>query len=512
MAIELTVERDERLPKLAWYAKFEDSKCHVSVGRFVEVDPASKPRWVVAGMWAGPFAKGGFHTAEHVFGSGLRLDDGVLHVVPAHSTVDRCVYARDGATWHLSNSLVVLLGKTGARPHMGFDHRPWAESMCLGINHYIKSMSVEHPRIPQVSQLIWEKLRIKPDGSYSYGITDKVHDFADYQQYHQAYRDAVAALWANATDKARAKPMRAVTSASRGYDSASVASVVVPITGPITSWTAKRSNTRIPQVLRGLMKTDVADDDGSEIARQLGAQPHYLDLDLNTLPEELEAWCWATGQLSPELVFRSMLEEAEGQDVPTIFFAGHNGDGLWEVNLGEPYLTRQVVRGAQSGYALIEARVRYGVVECSTPYIFSRSAPEVNRISKSQELAPWRLDNAYDRPIPRRMLEERGVPRDAFGWGKKAVAQDFESPQGTALRARFFDASLWNPFTESAYRSVNFGIYFAGRGVDFVRTRGDRGKMVWSAGRTAKRTLAQVADLQRHTFAVCADWLASRYG
>ena len=44
------------------------------------------------------------------------------------------------------------------------------------------------------------------------------------------------------------------------------------------------------------------------------------------------------------------------------------------------------------------------------------------------------------------------MPREAFGFGKKAVAQDYESPQGEALRAAFFDQTQWTQVTEQLCR------------------------------------------------------------
>src|SRR2546427_8786426 len=40
--------------------------------------------------------------------------------------------------------------------------------------------------------------------------------------------------------------------------------------------------------------------------------------------------------------------------------------------------------------------------------------------------APWRLGSDYDRPIPRRILEEAGIPRRLFGNRKKAVVRSEE--------------------------------------------------------------------------------------
>ncbi len=433
-------------------------------------------------------------------------------MVPAHSTVDRCVYARDGHVWHASNSMVVLLGRMGARLDPERDHRLWGESMCFGVNNYLRQFSVVHPRLSVMSQLIFEAMHIGADGQASYRFHDKPHEFKDFTDYVDKFRGALTRMWKNAIDPRRARPMRAVGSASRGYDASTVLAIVQPIVGKqMISWTAQKSNTRVPEVVQKLMKLNLSDDDGSEISARLGAIPRFLDLDYSKIPLELEAWCWATAQISPELAFHALLAEADSHDVPTVFFAGHAGDGVWELGLSDIMQTGQIIRGAQSGYALIEARNRYGVVECSAPYLFSRSVASMHRVSAGEEMAPWQLKNGYDRPICRRILEERGVPREAFGLGKKAVAHDQESPQGEELRKLFFDQSSWSALTESVYRGVNLGLYFGGRSGSFVKHRGNRAKIVWSGRGDAKRVLSRWKDLQRHTFLLTTGWLADRY-
>jgi len=54
------------------------------------------------------------------------------------------------------------------------------------------------------------------------------------------------------------------------------------------------------------------------------------------------------------------------------------------------------------------------------------------------EMAPWRLGSDYDRPIPRRILEEAGIPRQLFGTRKKAVVETYNFPKNRALRPQFF--------------------------------------------------------------------------
>ena len=59
-------------------------------------------------------------------------------------------------------------------------------------------------------------------------------------------------------------------------------------------------------------------------------------------------------------------------------------------------------------------------------------------MAASPEMAPWRLGNGYDRPIPRRILESAGVPRALFGARKKAVVERRSYPTNPALRRSFF--------------------------------------------------------------------------
>lgn len=511
----MTVRRDESLPKLAWYAVIDRQAdtCDVEVGRFVEVDPAPAPRWVVSGFWNGDFVAGNFHTAEHFFGTGLRLDEDEVVIATAHTTVDRVVYAREGNQIHVSNSLVVLLGRTGARLNPAADHRRWSESSCLGVHNYIRQFSVVHPRLEVMNQLVFEAMHLDTKGEPSFRSHDLPHTFTGFSDYVNQMTSALRALWSNATDPRRVRPMRAVSSASRGYDSSTVVALVQPIVGqPLLTWSSERSNTRVPGFLQKLMKADLSDDDGSEIARHLGADPRHLDLDESHVPAEMEAWFWASSQSSPELLFHSLFREADTHDVPTVWFAGHGGDGAWGVDLPTVKLATELIRGSPSGVSMTEARAQFGVIECSPAFIFSRSVASLHRVTMSEELAPWRLNNGYDRPIPRRILEERGVPRSEFGWGKKAVAEDMESPRGAELREMFFKRTHWSKLLEALYRNVNLAVYLTSRALTLIEQRGSRAKMLLNGGRgDGKHRFERWVDLQKSTFLMTTDWLASRY-
>ena len=69
--------------------------------------------------------------------------------------------------------------------------------------------------------------------------------------------------------------------------------------------------------------------------------------------------------------------------------------------------------------------------------------PAIHRIANSPEMDPWRINPGYDRPIARRIAEERGVPRSMFGQVKMGSVVLFPSPrlpQNPQLREEFLNA------------------------------------------------------------------------
>lgn len=47
--------------------------------------------------------------------------------------------------------------------------------------------------------------------------------------------------------------------------------------------------------------------------------------------------------------------------------------------------------------------------------------PSIYKINNSQEMEKYSIGGQYDRPIPRRIAEESGVPRDSFGIKKSGA-------------------------------------------------------------------------------------------
>jgi hypothetical protein len=59
-------------------------------------------------------------------------------------------------------------------------------------------------------------------------------------------------------------------------------------------------------------------------------------------------------------------------------------------------------------------------------------------------MRPWSIGGTYDRPIARRLGEEAGVPRDAFGQTKFATVVEVMPPylpHGDGLKREFFESA-----------------------------------------------------------------------
>jgi hypothetical protein len=118
----------------------------------------------------------------------------------------------------------------------------------------------------------------------------------------------------------------------------------------------------------------------------------------------------------------------------SLFFSGSYGDKIWDRayhDLSEPVGDRDHLLG--------EFRLVQGMFQCVVPWWGIERAQEINALGRLEDMAPWTLHTRYDRPVPRRILEEAGVPRQAFGIRKKDTASnaEFPWPFSEAGQARF---------------------------------------------------------------------------
>ena len=95
-----------------------------------------------------------------------------------------------------------------------------------------------------------------------------------------------------------------------------------------------------------------------------------------------------------------------------LLIGGRYGDKIWAKDSAavadEFVCTWEIVSG---GVSQIEFRLRVGFVEFAPACIGARYNRTIHGIMHSEEMRPWSIGGAYDRPIPRR-LAKRGLRRE----------------------------------------------------------------------------------------------------
>jgi hypothetical protein len=188
---------------------------------------------------------------------------------------------------------------------------------------------------------------------------------------------------------------------------------------------------------------------------------------LPNVPTEREVYYRTTNCIWPELVFDGITDHLAGR--LGVVFTGFYGDAAWGMTDPARADTELVWRDL-SGMSLAEGRLVGGYINLALPFLFGRSRKSLARISASDEMAPWRVGGNYDRPIPRRILEQAGVPRGAFGLRKKAVLNLSASPTNPAVRRDFL---RWVEASEIGMSPSEY----------WLREKGSRAAYLWLAAR-----------------------------
>lgn len=108
-----------------------------------------------------------------------------------------------------------------------------------------------------------------------------------------------------------------------------------------------------------------------------------------------------------------------------ILLLGIRGDHIWDmndthVNRDFDFTLPEFCMGINPEHSF-----NNNTITISVPFILASSWPEIYNISNSGEMKPWVIGNDYDRPIPRRILEDKGVDREEFGHKKTGVGFSF---------------------------------------------------------------------------------------
>lgn len=385
-------------PRLAWVAHAGTTgRVDVEAGSGVHADV----EWFGELVWDGALAAADFDRTELVFGSGARVRDDMVIFVSAGQTCDRLhsVETADGVV--VSNSLACLLARLNATLSPAYDYPAALRTVGAGIHAYQESIpsSAGPIRLTYFQNLVWDgstlERREKPAPQ---------RDFSSFDAYRGFLALVTRRIVENAGDAARGQTFRAVSTCSAGYDSSAVTTLVGEAGG---------------RSVVGLLETrDGFDDSGAGVAAALGLEFHgFPSLDW-IQAEDVEARFLSVGLAGGSSV---PLLAAEPVLADCVLFTGYHGDKMWD--LRTEGLTAEHSRVDLGGCDLMEFRLSAGFIQVMLPMFGSHQIVDVHDISRSDEMRPWKLGSSYDRPICRRIVEEAGVPRDAFARQKGAMQQ-----------------------------------------------------------------------------------------
>lgn len=394
--IQFQFQLEPNWPAQSWLAQSGISDHIVLVRHGKKVECCED--WFCEAVWDGDFSLGNFDQTDIVFGSGGRRRGGEVVFVSSGSTCDRIhSIIHDGCTW-VSNSLPCLLSGIGADVDPTFPSYPeLLGSIVDGIEDCAKELptTAGPVRLTYFHNLRWDGRLL--------GVLEKPYldrSFASYEEYVEFLRRCMRGVAENAADQRRQFSYQLMSTLSSGYDS-SMVSVLASEVGCVEAVTITSSRAGTP-------------DSGDRLAERLGLKIKHVHREAwrkRPLPESLFL---AADSKGPDCYFAGAEPGLAGRLVLTGFPGDH-----WRKN---PIDTSpQIRRGDQAGLSLTEYRLHAGFIHCPVPYFGVRAAADLKRISNSAELKPWDV-SGWSKPICRRLVEEAGVDRGAFGATKQAAS------------------------------------------------------------------------------------------
>lgn len=394
------------LPKLAWCARVAKG------GEVVEVlhGPAVETfqNYFFEGAWPGDFGNTELQDQHFVAGSGCYLREGKpVFVAPTNLIVSLFSAQRENSLY-FSNSLVFLLTRIGDKPSPAYPDYffDFAYQMRRGLHQ-------SHPPLPTesgggFSLHKWENFEV--DRALRIQTINKPR--APFPESFESYRamllKTLAALFSNAADTRRKVSYQPLAMLSQGYDCNACSAL------------AGRAGCREGLTFYKTGAQGEREDSGKEVANYLGLECHEYDSSAMRPNEELVEAEFTASAVKPTSLILTL---AQDRLVNSILVTGRPGDNMWDgPGRPQPYLPdmRGPTNTSIASAGEEEFRLRVGYIRVPAANIGGTHRLELARLSDSEAMKPWSVGGSYDRPIPRRILEEYGVPRPIFGQRKRA--------------------------------------------------------------------------------------------
>lgn len=275
-----------------------------------------------------------------------------------------------------------------------------------GINKYNSDIHVldSNGKTSIVSVYYYRHIEIDDHNECTISIKNKTIPFTDFEDYERRLISDMAFMYRNAQDKNRNYKYGIVTMVSKGYDAPCCATIVKRIGGK-TALTFKAE---------GRYKEDC----GVEIAQELG----YANViersafEYKNREDMPEIEYLSSGELGAEISFSVFENDFKGN----LVFTSERGDSIYD-RLSKHRNEEFHFINMQSGLSNVERRLWHSYIPVPMPLYGATAWPSLYEIANSPQMAKWQMNNTYDRPIPRRIVETAGIPRMSFGVEKRGA-------------------------------------------------------------------------------------------
>lgn len=393
----LEYHRIEQWPPLAWIAHCSrKNDTIIWHGNWVE----TQDHWFCEAVWPGAFEEGNFDQTDLVADTGGRFRNNTLTFAAPGNTTDRILSLSTDKGLLVSNSLACLLAVSGAKIDLTYpDYYKDFTSIIYGLSKYKRTIatSLGNIQITMFGYVVWDGNKV----TYT-SRTPTRRDFSNFTRYEQFLRENLNRLADNIVDPGRRQCYRFLATASSGYDSPAIAAL------------ARQAGCEDALCIDKDRFGEA--EHGDQVATYLGLNPVYVKRDAWRLLDGSEIFFLAADGTAEAVPLASAGNELSGR----VLLTGYHGDKIWAKDTED--LSEDLVRGDSSGLSLTEYRLWAGFIHCPITFWGAQQIRDINRLSNAAEMHPWDIAGNYSRPIPRRITESAGVPREIFGIIKKASA------------------------------------------------------------------------------------------
>lgn len=387
------------LPRLAWaaHAPSDGTESVAVCGNWVD---ATKGR-IFEGAWNGAFDSGTFDESYSFMGTGYIERHNGVTAVASCDAADAIYSLEDHRGFFVSNSVPLLLKFTGTDLDPAYlDYEADVLTISRGVRNFTSTLHLADQTKARTH--LYCNVNWSPRGGIVETEKATPRRPTNFTEYRTFLHEELTGITNNARHGGRRSSFEPIVFCSTGYDSTACAALGREVgCDEAVVYESKRGK-----------RTDA----GTDIVQSLHYTTIHEKQELEFMDSTSSHLFLGNGELASSIFFASAENELEGK----VLLSGAHGDKMWGTDVTEP--RGEISRLAYPDSAKKEFRLHVGFINLVIPFLTATIQPDINRISNLDEMDPWRLHTDYDRPIPRRIAEEAGVPRHAFGISKSGGA------------------------------------------------------------------------------------------